>query len=130
MMFLTAYGALIFDAQAKQGRLRHHSRSFEQRRLGSDSTREFTLVRPYRLTRTSEKKSKLLRLGPRMSLQTQEARTMVAEVMAHHECNGARVASIPWAARDFPKLISALAIRASLISRRMSEGRHPDRLWK
>jgi NADPH:quinone reductase-like Zn-dependent oxidoreductase len=77
---------------------------------------------PIALTRTSEKKKRLLEAGAVHVIATQE-QDMVAEVMRVTNGKGARIAFDPVGGPNFPKLISALADRGIVyIYGTLSEG--------
>ncbi len=88
MMFITAYGALVVDAQVKKGDFVIIPAASSSVGLAAIQIANYAGATPIALTRTSDKKKRLY-----------EAR----------RSNGARVAFDPVGGRDFPKLISALA---------------------
>jgi NADPH:quinone reductase-like Zn-dependent oxidoreductase len=108
MMFLTAYGALIFDAQVKAGDFVIIPAASSSVGLAAIQLAKYAGATPIALTRTSEKKKHLHEAGAAHVIATQE-QDMVAEVMRITNGNGARVAFDPVGGPDFPKLISALA---------------------
>ena len=108
MMFLTAYGALIFDARAKKGDFVIIPAASSSVGLAAIQLANHAGATPIALTRTSEKKSRLHEAGAVHVIATQE-QDMVAEVMRITNGNGARVAFDPVGGPDFPKLIAALA---------------------
>jgi len=108
MMFLTAYGALIFDAQVKTGDFVIIPAASSSVGLAATQLANYAGATPIALTRTSEKTSRLHEAGAAHVIATQE-QDMVAEVMRITNGNGARVAFDPVGGPDFPKLISALA---------------------
>jgi NADPH:quinone reductase-like Zn-dependent oxidoreductase len=108
MMFLTAYGALIFDAQVKAGDFVIIPAASSSVGLAAIQLANYAGATPIALTRTSEKTSRLRRAGAAHVIATQE-QDIVAEVMRVTNGNGARVAFDPVGGADFPKLISALA---------------------
>jgi len=93
MMFITAYGALVFDAQVKAGDFIIIPAA-SQRRLGGDPNCQLCRCDPIALTRTSDKKKRLLEAGAAHVIATQE-QGMVAEVMRITTAHGARVAFDP-----------------------------------
>src|ERR1700692_1473687 len=107
MMFLTAYGALVFDAQVKAGDFVIISAASSSVGLAAIQIANYAGAAPIALTRTSEKKRRLHEAGAPHVIATQEQDT-VAEVMRITNGNGARVAFDPVGGPDFPKLISAL----------------------
>ena len=125
MMFLTAYGALIFDAQANRGDFVVVPAASSSVGLAAIQLANHAGATPIALTRTSEKKSRLLEAGAAHVIATQE-QDMVAEVMRITNGNGARIAFDPVGGPDFPKLISALADQGiAYIYGALSEGDTP-----
>jgi NADPH:quinone reductase-like Zn-dependent oxidoreductase len=108
MMFLTAYGALIFDAQVKAGDFVIIPAASSSVGLAAIQLANYAGATPIALTRTSEKKKRLHEAGAAHVIATQE-QDMVAEVMRITNGSGARVAFDPVGGPAFPKLISALA---------------------
>jgi NADPH:quinone reductase-like Zn-dependent oxidoreductase len=108
MMFLTAYGALIFDAQVKAGDFVIIPAASSSVGLAAIQLANYAGATPIALTRTSEKSRRLLEAGAAHVIATQE-QDMVAEVMRITNGNGARIAFDPVGGPDFPKLITALA---------------------
>jgi NADPH:quinone reductase-like Zn-dependent oxidoreductase len=107
MMFITAYGALIFDAQVKAGDFVIIPAASSSVGLAAIQIANYAGATPIALTRTSEKKMRLHEAGAAHVITTQE-QDLVAEVMRITNGNGARVAFDPVGGPDFPKLISAL----------------------
>jgi len=107
MMFLTAYGALIFDAQVKAGDFVIIPAASSSVGLAAIQLANYAGATPIALTRTSEKKKRLHEAGAAQVIATPE-QDMVAEVMRITNGNGARVAFDPVGGPAFPKLISAL----------------------
>ena len=107
MMFLTAYGALVFDAQVKKGDFVIIPAASSSVGLAAIQIANYASATPIALTRTSDKKKRLHEAGAAHVIATQE-QDMVAEVMRITNGNGARVAFDPVGGPDFPKLISAL----------------------
>ena len=125
MMFLTAYGALIFDAQVKAGDFVIIPAASSSVGLAAIQLANYAGATPIALTRTSEKTSRLHEAGAAHVAATQE-QDMVAEVMRITSGNGARVAFDPVGGPDFPKLISALADQGiAYIYGALSEGDTP-----
>jgi NADPH:quinone reductase-like Zn-dependent oxidoreductase len=125
MMFLTAYGALIFDAQVKAGDFVIIPAASSSVGLAAIQLANYAGATPIALTRTSEKTSRLHEAGAAHVIATQE-QDMVAEVMRITNGNGARVAFDPVGGPAFPKLISALADQGiAYIYGALSEGDTP-----
>jgi NADPH:quinone reductase-like Zn-dependent oxidoreductase len=110
MMFLTAYGALVFDAQVKAGDFVIIPAASSSVGLAAIQIANHAGATPVALTRTSEKKLLLHEAGAPHVIATQE-QDMVAEVMRITAGNGARVAFDPVGGLEFPKLIAALAFQ-------------------
>jgi NADPH:quinone reductase-like Zn-dependent oxidoreductase len=110
MMFLTAYGALVFDAQVKAGDFVIIPAASSSVGLAAIQIANYAGATPIALTRTSEKKQRLHEIGAAHVIVTQE-QDMVAEVMRITNGNGARVAFDPVGGPDFPKLIAALSFQ-------------------
>ena len=108
MMFITAYGALVLDAQVKKGDFVIIPAASSSVSLAAIQIANYAGATPIALTRTSDKKKRLHEAGAAHVIATQE-QDMVAEVMRITNGNGARVAFDPVGGRNFPKLISALA---------------------
>jgi NADPH:quinone reductase-like Zn-dependent oxidoreductase len=125
MMFITAYGALIFDAQVKAGDFVIIPAASSSVGLAAIQIANYGGATPIALTRTSDKKKRLHGAGAAHVIATQE-QDVVAEVMRITNDNGARVAFDPVGGPDFPKLISALADRGiAYIYGALSEGDTP-----
>jgi NADPH:quinone reductase-like Zn-dependent oxidoreductase len=107
MMFITAYGALVFDAQVKAGDFVIIPAASSSVGLAAIQIANYAGATPIALTRTSDKKKRLQEAGAAHVIATQE-QDMVAEVMHITNGNGARVAFDPVGGADFPKLIAAL----------------------
>ena len=110
MMFITAYGALIFDAQVKPGDFVIIPAASSSVGLAAIQIANYAGATPIALTRTSEKKRRLHEVGAPHIIVTQE-QDMLAEVMRITDGNGARVAFDPIGGPDFPKLIAALTFQ-------------------
>ena len=110
MMFLTAYGALVFDAQVKAGDFVIVPAASSSVGLAAIQIANYSGATPIALTRTSEKKQRLHQAGAAHVIVTQE-QDMLAEVMRITEGNGARVVFDPVGGTDFPKLIAALTFQ-------------------
>jgi NADPH:quinone reductase-like Zn-dependent oxidoreductase len=107
MMFITAYGALVFDAHVKAGDFVIIPAASSSVGLAAIQIANYAGATPIALTRTSEKKTRLHEAGAAHVIATQE-QDMVAEVMRITNGNGARIAFDPVGGPDFRKLISAL----------------------
>jgi NADPH:quinone reductase-like Zn-dependent oxidoreductase len=125
MMFITAYGALIFDAQVKAGDFVIIPAASSSVGLAAIQIANYAGATSIALTRTSEKKKRLLAAGAAHVIATQE-QDIVAEVMRITDGNGARIAFDPVGGPDFPKLISALTNQGvAYIYGALSEGDTP-----
>jgi NADPH:quinone reductase-like Zn-dependent oxidoreductase len=125
MMFITAYGALIFDAQVKAGDHVILPAASSSIGLAAIQLANYAGATPIALTRTSDKKKRLLDAGAEHVIATQE-QDVVAEVMRITNGNGARVAFDPVGGPDFPKLIRALTNQGiAYIYGALSEGDTP-----
>jgi NADPH:quinone reductase-like Zn-dependent oxidoreductase len=107
MMFITAYGALVFDAHVKAGDFVVIPAASSSVGLAAIQIANYAGATPIALTRTSEKKTRLHEAGAAHVIATQK-QDLVAEVMRITNGNGARIAFDPVGGPDFPKLISAL----------------------
>jgi NADPH:quinone reductase-like Zn-dependent oxidoreductase len=110
MMFLTAYGALVFDAQAKPADFVIIPAASSSVGLAAIQIANYAGATPIALTRTSEKKQRLHEAGASHVIVTQE-QDMLAEVMRITDGNGARVVFDPVGGPDFSKLIAALTFQ-------------------
>ena len=110
MMFLTAYGALVLDAQVQTGDFVIIPAASSSVGLAAIQIANYAGATPIALTRTSEKKRRLHEVGAPHIIVTQE-QDMLAEVMRITDGNGARVAFDPVGGPDFPKLIAALTFQ-------------------
>jgi NADPH:quinone reductase-like Zn-dependent oxidoreductase len=125
MMFITAYGALIFDAQVKAGDHVILPAASSSIGLAAIQLANYAGATPIALTRTSDKKKRLLAASAEHVIATQE-QDVVAEVMRITNGNGARVAFDPVGGPDFPKLIRALTNQGiAYIYGALSEGDTP-----
>ncbi len=125
MMFIAAYGALIFDAQVKAGDFVIIPAASSSVGLAAIQIAKYAGATPIALTRTSDKKKRLHEAGAAHVIATQQ-QGMVAEVMRITNSKGARVAFDPIGGPDFPKLISALANQGIVyIFGALSEGDTP-----
>jgi len=107
MMFITAYGALIFDAQVKAGDFVIIPAASSSVGLAAIQIANYGGATPIALTRTSDKRKQLLAAGAAHVIATQE-QDVVAELMRITNGLGARVVFDPVGGVDFPKLIAAL----------------------
>src|SRR6202790_367364 len=89
MMFITAYGALVFDAHVKAGDFVIIPAASSSVGLAAIQIANYAGAIPIALTRTSEKKQRLHEAGAAHVIVTQE-QEMVAEVMRITDGNGAR----------------------------------------
>src|SRR5271156_3170532 len=110
MMFITAYGALIFDAQVKGGDFVIIPAASSSVGLAAIQIANYAGATPIALTRGSEKKQQLHEAGAPHVIVTQE-QDVLAEVMRITDGNGARVVFDPIGGPDFPKLIAALSFQ-------------------
>jgi NADPH:quinone reductase-like Zn-dependent oxidoreductase len=110
MMFLTAYGALVFDAQVKAGDFVIVPAASSSVGLAAIQIANYAGATPIALTRTSEKKQRLNEAGAPHVIVTRE-QDMLAEVMRITHGNGARVVFDPVGGPDFAKLIAALTFQ-------------------
>jgi NADPH:quinone reductase-like Zn-dependent oxidoreductase len=125
MMFITAYGALVFDAQVKAGDFVIIPAASSSVGLAAIQIANYAGATPIALTRTSEKKKRLQEAGAVHVIAIQE-QDMVAEMMRITNSNGARVAFDPVGGPDFPKLIAALTNQGiAYIYGALSEGDTP-----
>jgi NADPH:quinone reductase-like Zn-dependent oxidoreductase len=108
MMFITAYGALVFDAQVKKGDFVIIPAASSSVGLAAIQIANYAGAAPIALTRTSDKKKRLHEAGAANVFATEEV-DLVQEVMRITNGKGARVAFDPVGGPNFPKLISALA---------------------
>src|SRR5712671_6019582 len=103
MMFITAYGALVFDAQVTAGDFVIIPAASSSVGLAAIQIANYAGATPIALTRTSDKKQRLHEAGAAHVVATRE-QDMVAEVMRITNRNGASVAFDPVGGPDFPKL--------------------------
>jgi NADPH:quinone reductase-like Zn-dependent oxidoreductase len=108
MMFVTAYGALIEDAKVTTGDFVVIPAASSSVGLAAIQLANYAGATPIALTRTSQKKKRLLEAGAVHVIATEE-QDLVAEVKRITDGKGARVAFDPVGGEDFPKLIRALA---------------------
>jgi NADPH:quinone reductase-like Zn-dependent oxidoreductase len=110
MMFLTAYGALVSDAQVRAGDFVIIPAASSSVGLAAIQIVNYAGATPIALTRTSEKKQRLHEAGAQHVIATQE-QDLLAEVMRITHGNGARVAFEPLGGPGFPKLVAALTFQ-------------------
>ena len=110
MMFLTAYGALVSDAQVRAGDFVIIPAASSSVGLAAVQIVNYADATPIALTRTSEKKQRLHEAGAQHVIATQE-QDLLAEVMRITNGNGARVAFEPVGGPGFPKLVAALTFQ-------------------
>ena len=113
MMFITAYGALVLDAQVKAGDFVIIPAASSSVGLAAIQIANYAGATPIALTRTSEKKQRLHEAGAPHVIATQE-QDMLAEVMRITDGNGARVVFDPVGGPDFPKLIATLTFQGTV----------------
>jgi len=113
MMFITAYGALVLDAQVKAGDFVIIPAASSSVGLAAIQIADYAGATPIALTRTSEKKQRLHEAGAPHVIATQE-QDMLAEVMRITDGNGARVVFDPVGGPDFPKLIATLTFQGTV----------------
>jgi NADPH:quinone reductase-like Zn-dependent oxidoreductase len=113
MMFITAYGALVFDAQVKAADFVIIPAASSSVGLAAIQIANYAGATPIALTRTSEKKQRLHEAGAPHVIATQE-QDMLAEVMRITDGNGARVVFDPVGGPDFPKLIATLTFQGTV----------------
>ncbi len=125
MMFITAYGALVVDANVTKGDFVIIPAASSSVGLAAIQIANYASATPIALTRTSEKTQRLLETGAAHVIATQE-QDMAAEVMRITDGKGARVVFDPIGGPDFPKLFAALADRGTVyIYGALSEGDTP-----
>jgi NADPH:quinone reductase-like Zn-dependent oxidoreductase len=108
MMFVTAYGALIEDAKVTKGDFVIIPAASSSVGLAAIQLSRYAGATPIALTRTSEKKARLLEAGAAHVVATDEV-DLVEEVMKITGGRGARVAFEPVGGPGFLKIHSALA---------------------
>jgi NADPH:quinone reductase-like Zn-dependent oxidoreductase len=108
MMFITAYGALVVDANVSKDDFVIIPAASSSVGLAAVQIANYAGATSIALTRTSDKKKRLLKAGAAHVIATEE-QDMVAEVARITDGKGARVAFDPVGGPNFSKLISALA---------------------
>jgi NADPH:quinone reductase-like Zn-dependent oxidoreductase len=101
MMFLTAYGAIVFHAQVKAGDFIIIPAASSSVGLAAIQIANYADATPVARTRTSQKKQWLREAGAPHVIVTQE-QDMLAEVMASRKAMARALSSIPSVARTFP----------------------------
>ncbi len=125
MMFVTAYGALIEDAKVTKGDFVIVPAASSSVGLAAIQIANYAGATSIALTRTSEKRKRLLEIGAAHVIATEEA-DLVHEVMRITDGKGARVAFDPVGGPNFPKLVSALTFQGVVyIYGALSEGVTP-----
>ncbi|MGQ7935373.1 zinc-dependent alcohol dehydrogenase family protein [Paraburkholderia sp. D1E] len=110
MMFMTAYGALIADAQLTRGDFVIIPAASSSVGLAAIQLANYAGATPIALTRTAAKRDRLLEAGAAHVIVTDED-DLLQEVMRITDGNGARVIFDPVGGPNFPKLIATLAHR-------------------
>jgi NADPH:quinone reductase-like Zn-dependent oxidoreductase len=108
MMYVTAYGALILDAQLTRGDFVIIPAASSSVGLAAIQLANYAGATPIAFTRTSAKRDRLLESGAAHVIATEED-DMLQEVMRITDGKGARVIFDPVGGPNFPKLIAALA---------------------
>src|SRR5258705_7598350 len=104
MMFITAYGALVFDAQVKAGDFVIIPAASRSTGLAAIQITNYAGATPIALTRTSTKIKQLLEAGAAHVIATEE-QDLVGEVMRITNGNGVCVIFDPVVGPTFSKLI-------------------------
>jgi NADPH:quinone reductase-like Zn-dependent oxidoreductase len=112
MMFVTAYGALIEDARVTQGDFVVIPAASSSVGLAAIQLTNYAGATSIALTRTSEKRRKLLDAGAAHVIATDEV-DLVAEVKRITGGKGARVVFDPVGGPAFSKLISVLSFQGT-----------------
>jgi NADPH:quinone reductase-like Zn-dependent oxidoreductase len=112
MMFVTAYGALIEDARVTRGDFVVIPAASSSVGLAAIQLANYAGATSIALTRTSEKRGKLLDAGAAHVIATDEV-DLVVEVKRITGGKGARVVFDPVGGPAFPKLISALSFQGT-----------------
>jgi len=108
MMFVTAYGALILDAQVTKGDFVIIPAASSSVGIAAIQLVNYAGATAIAFTRTSAKRERLLEAGATHVIATEED-DMLQEVMRITDGKGARVIFDPVGGPNFPKLIAALA---------------------
>jgi NADPH:quinone reductase-like Zn-dependent oxidoreductase len=112
MMFVTPYGALIEDAKVTRGDFVVIPAASSSVGLAAIQLTNYAGATSIALTRTSEKRGKLLEAGASHVIATGEA-DLVDEVKRITGGKGARVVFDPVGGPTFPKLISVLSFQGT-----------------
>ena len=112
MMFMTPYGALIEDAKVTQGDFVVIPAASSSVGLAAIQLTNYAGATSIALTRTSEKRGKLLDAGAAHVIATEEV-DLVDEVKRITGGKGARVVFDPVGGPTFPKLISVLSFQGT-----------------
>jgi NADPH:quinone reductase-like Zn-dependent oxidoreductase len=110
MMFLTAYSALIADAQVGPGDFVVIPAASSSVGLAAIQITNDAGATAIALTRTADKIDQLRAAGATHVIATQQT-DLVAEILRITDGKGSRVAFDPVGGADFPKLIAALAFQ-------------------
>jgi NADPH:quinone reductase-like Zn-dependent oxidoreductase len=110
MMFVTAYGALVEDAQVTKGDFVIVPAASSSVGLAAIQIANYAGATSIALTRTSAKREQLLAAGAAHVIATEET-DLVAQVMRITEGKGARVAFDPVGGSSFSKLLAALSFQ-------------------
>ena len=113
MMFVTAYGALVQDAQVTKGDFVLIPGASSSVGLAAIQIANYAGATPIALTRTSEKRLLLRHAGAPHVIATAEV-DVVKEVMRITEGKGARVAFDPVGGETLSKLIAALSFQGTV----------------
>lgn len=125
MMFVTAYGALVEDANVTKGDFVIVPAASSSVGLAAIQIANYAGATSIALTRTSEKRQQLLNAGAMHVIATDET-DLVQEVLRITGGQGARVAFDPVGGPNFAKLISALSFQGiAYIYGALSEGVTP-----
>jgi NADPH:quinone reductase-like Zn-dependent oxidoreductase len=112
MMFVTPYGALIEDAKVTQGDFVVIPAASSSVGLAAIQLTNYAGATSIALTRTSEKRGKLLDAGAAHVVATEEV-DLVDEVKRITGGKGARIVFDPVGGPTFPKLISVLSFQGT-----------------
>ena len=112
MMFVTPYGALIEDAKVTQGDFVVIPAASSSVGLAAIQLTNYAGATSIALTRTSEKRGKLLDAGAAHVIATEEV-DLVEEVKRITGGKGARIVFDPVGGPTFPKLISVLSFQGT-----------------
>ncbi|MDN7177057.1 zinc-dependent alcohol dehydrogenase family protein [Caballeronia sp. SEWSISQ10-4 2] len=125
MMFLTAYGVLIEDAEVGKGDFVLIPAASSSVGLAAIQIANYAGATSIALTRTSAKAKQLLDAGAAHVIVTDEV-DLVEQVMHITDGKGARVAFDAVGGPNFPKLVSALAVQGTVyIYGALAEGETP-----